>query len=72
MYSSGVWNLPYVSEAVLINGDFLNKINIVYEDNFFDAAMSFATNLREDVSRVKSGNLHFKTCSNLFENIFSN
>jgi len=43
----GVWNLPYVSDAVLINGSSLNKI--IYEDNFFDASMAFAANLREEV-----------------------
>jgi hypothetical protein len=39
-----------VSDAVLIHGSLLNKIQIIYEDNYFDASMAFAANLREDVS----------------------
>lgn len=44
----GVWNLPFVSDVVLINGTLLNKVKIIYEDSFFDASMSFAANLRDD------------------------
>lgn len=43
----GVWNVPFVSEAVLINGELLNNIPVVFEDTYMDSAISFAANLRK-------------------------
>ena len=39
-----------MSDVILINGTLLNKIQIVYEDSYFDASMAFSGNLREDVT----------------------
>ena len=45
----GVWNLPYISGAILINSTVLNKIKITYEHKYFDASITFAAQLREAV-----------------------
>ena len=43
----GVWNVPFVSEAVLLNGSLIQKVPISYEDSYLDAVLQFASNLRE-------------------------
>jgi procollagen-lysine,2-oxoglutarate 5-dioxygenase, invertebrate len=42
-----VWNLPFISEVMLINGQLLNKIKIEYEDTILDPTMKFAKDMRE-------------------------
>ena len=39
--------MPFVSEAVLLNGSLIQKTPITYEDSYLDAVLQFASNLRE-------------------------
>lgn len=43
----GIFNLPYIAEAVLTKKDILKKIDFVSENMFYDASMTFAGLLRD-------------------------
>jgi hypothetical protein len=45
----GVWNVPFISEVVLINVEYAKHIPITYEDTRMDAVLTFPTKLREMV-----------------------
>jgi len=42
----GIWNLPFVSGAILIKGDVLTKLNGFFEYTGLDPMMAFSKNLR--------------------------
>jgi hypothetical protein len=44
-----LWNLPYISGAILIKGELLAKTKISFEDVYMDPIMAFCSNLREKV-----------------------
>jgi hypothetical protein len=46
----GVWNVPFISEVVLINVEYAKNVPITYEDTHMDAVLAFPTKLREMVS----------------------
>lgn len=54
-----VWNLPFISEAILINGDLLNRISINYEDVLLDPTMKFSKEMRDKYIFMYGTNMHY-------------
>jgi hypothetical protein len=49
LINRGLWNLPYISGAILIKGELLAKVKISFEDVYLDPVMAFSANLRDKV-----------------------
>jgi len=45
----GCWNLPYITDVILMKSDLFKRINIIYEDPDLDSSLKFAENLRNKV-----------------------
>ena len=52
--SSGVWNAPYVGEAVLFNGEWLTNNVPNYHSDSYDPDMTWCQWMRDNVSCNKN------------------
>jgi hypothetical protein len=49
----GCWNLPYITDVILMKSDLFKRVDIVYEDPNLDSSLKFAENLRNKVKNLK-------------------
>jgi hypothetical protein len=55
----GCWNLPYITDVVLMKSDLFKRVDIVYEDPNLDSSLKFAENLRNKVKNLKANKKPF-------------